>query len=215
MSLARRWSGQDDFRMLFDAAAGRYGLPPALLYATAAVESGFKPDAQRGAESYGLMQVTPSTAHGLGYGGTTAGLLDPMVNVELGAKLLQQLYHQLGGNVAKVASAYNGGYRPSLGFGEVLAAPQRLCLAKDAAGKCVTWYDAKAGEFGNQPYVVKILNAYTYFAQYLAERDGKPAPNPATLPTIPGAAAGGFPWWLVGLGGLAAAAAAFFRSRAH
>jgi soluble lytic murein transglycosylase-like protein len=201
--IARRWSAQDDFAAILDGAADRYGLPAALLYAITGVESGFNPRAQSGSGSLGLMQITPSTATGLGYTGTAAGLFDPWQNVELGAKLLAQLNRRLGGNAAKMASAYNGGVRPDLGFGEPLTKALRLCLAwaDPAHTKCAQWYDAKSGEFGNQPYVVKVLSAYGYFAQYLAERDGAPAPAPVPgVPTGQSSTSPSWPGYLLGAG---------------
>lgn len=212
MTIARRWPLQDNYAGLMAAASRRYGVPEALIYAVTAVESRFVPTAKSGSGSYGLMQLIPPTAAGLGYSGPVEGLFDPATSIDLGTKYLSQLASRVGGNAAKMASAYNGGYRPSLGFGEPLTRDIRICQAWSDPSKtrCLKWYEGKAGEFGNQPYVTDVLGAYSYFAQYLAQRDGTAvAPPPPGVPVTGGTignTASGATWQAVAVaGGLAAA----------
>lgn len=136
-------------------------------------ESAFRPDATRGEvggnASIGLMQLLFTTARGLGYPGaigdraTLSGLYAPGTNIFLGVKFIRQLLDRTGADLAAIASAYNGGYRPDLGFGAKLKKDIRLCLAKDTSGNCTRWFDAKVGQFGNQPHVDAVMNNYAYF----------------------------------------------------
>jgi len=209
VTVARRWAGQDTYRPLMAAAAARYGVPLTLGLAIAGVESGFRPTAISPSGSYGLMQLTPSTARLLGYTGTTNGLLDPATNVDLGFRLLRELLENLGFDGARVASAYNGGERPSLGFGTRLIAPLRLCLFwNDTTGtSCRTWYNAAAGEFGNQPYVDAVMEAYRYFTVYLGATVPVGSGPPIGLEDV--AVAGSISFGILALSlGLAATAAA-------
>ena len=170
------------WRSLAERIGAGYQVSPALILAIITVESGGDPRAWRDEPdtvagvnegSHGLMQLLLSTARGLGYtgnGGTPSagdGLFAPETNVTFGAKLLRDLLRTFGGSVPRVASAYNGGNRPSLGFGTKLARDVRLCLAKNPAGECVQWHDARAGEFGNQAYVDKVLAAYVEWTNLL------------------------------------------------
>jgi soluble lytic murein transglycosylase-like protein len=65
-------------------------------------------DAARGG-SYGLMQVSYATAQGYGYQGAPAGLLDPTVNVQIGARYFLDCLNQVGGGYAEAFSCYNSG----------------------------------------------------------------------------------------------------------
>jgi hypothetical protein len=84
------------------------------------------------------------------------GLLEqPALAIELGAKLLAENMARTGGSVADSLSAYNGGFRPSLGFGVPLN-----------------------GRYGNQLYVDRVLANYQYFQQWEAMKRGAPSPLP-------------------------------------
>lgn len=104
------------FDPLVMAAATRYGLPAALIKAIIRAESNgdplaFNPEGDGSNPSRGLMQVRWSTAQGLGYTGDPAKLFDPRVNIELGAKLLRQLWDRFKGGTTDIISAYNAGPR--------------------------------------------------------------------------------------------------------
>jgi len=96
------------------AAATRYQVPAALVSAIIQKESGgdpraFNPEGAGTNPSRGLMQVRWSTALGLGFTGKPESLFDPAVNIDLGAKLLRQLWDQFNGRLEDVVAAYNGG----------------------------------------------------------------------------------------------------------
>jgi cell wall-associated NlpC family hydrolase len=88
---------------LFAQATAAYGLPPGLLEAVAAVESGMNPNAVSSAGAEGLMQLMPATAASLG-----VDPFDPAQAITGAAELL-------AGKIAKFASvplalaAYNAG----------------------------------------------------------------------------------------------------------
>lgn len=141
-------------------------VPAAVIRATITTESSGRQDAYLeeagGDGSIGLMQIRLSVARNLGYGGTKANLFLPAVNVYYGTKLLDQLATRLRvgetGDWAAVASAYNGGIRPSLGFGERVKVATTVCLRRDPkTGQCIKTFVAQPGQFGNQPHVDRWL----------------------------------------------------------
>ncbi len=148
------------------AAAGKHGIPESVIKAIIATESGWNPRAyleERGGDgSIGVMQIRLSTARAIGYAGSRENLFLPQVNIYYGTAFLADLVKRMGETPpidwAAVASAYNGGYRPHLGFGRRLTVPKKVCLRRDPkTGRCTFAYDAKPGQFGNQPYVDKFL----------------------------------------------------------
>jgi soluble lytic murein transglycosylase-like protein len=87
------------------AAATANGVDPALLAGLVKQESGFNPNAGSGAGARGLTQLMPGTASGLG----VKNILDPVENLNGGAKYLKQQLDAFGGDVAKALAAYNAG----------------------------------------------------------------------------------------------------------
>lgn len=59
--------------------------------------------------SYGLMQIMGSTARMYGFKGEYEELLDPEVNIRIGAKILKDLIKKYNGELKYVISAYNCG----------------------------------------------------------------------------------------------------------
>jgi hypothetical protein len=157
---------ENDFDDLVMTSAIQYGIATQVIKGVIAQESAFNPDAVRseagGNNSVGLMQVTLSTARGYGFLGTEDDLKDPETNIDLGAHLLADLYSKFS-NWPRAISAYNGGDRPSLGFGTVATQALTVCLAKDVNGNCTQWHNVAAGEFGNQPYVDSTMGYVRYF----------------------------------------------------
>lgn len=102
-----------------EAAANR--LHPAFLAAVIAAESGFDPQAVSRAGNQGLMQLTPHTARELAdtinqFSSQPivleeSSLLDPNVNVRLGAYLISDLSYRYNGNPVLIATAYHIGDR--------------------------------------------------------------------------------------------------------
>jgi Transglycosylase SLT domain len=211
-----RWAGENNYDSLVEASVDSIAAlsgpwaPLTREQAIAAVkaliarESTFRPDSVRGEPqagdaSVGLMQVLYSTAQGLGYPGevgdaaTLTGLFDPGTNIYLGTKYLWTLFHKTGGSIQAAWSAYNGGYRPSLGFGaRRTASTPVVCLVwkptaprtgRTIAQDCQVVGSTTPGEFSNQPYVNAVSNYYTYFFGSGPPRaglaDNSPAEDPA------------------------------------
>ncbi|MDA0139757.1 lytic transglycosylase domain-containing protein [Solirubrobacter sp. CPCC 204708] len=86
-------------------AAKAHGLDPALLAGLVKQESGFKPDAGSPAGARGLTQLMPATAAGLG----VTNVLDPVQNLNGGAKYLKQQLDAFKGDTALALAAYNAG----------------------------------------------------------------------------------------------------------
>jgi len=197
-----RWTNEDTWLPQIKAAAEKYGVPYTLVQAVIARESGFNPSAMRGEPqlndaSYGLMQILLSTAKGEGYTGTGQGLLDPASNIEYGTRYLAEQYNRAGGNPAGAASAYNGGWRPSLGFGAPATTAVRICLARNqTTGDCIKWRDVKPGEYGNAEHVAAVLSNLDYFeskrvattgvTQYVAPTTETGAVNPKLIAVLAG-----------------------------
>jgi soluble lytic murein transglycosylase len=93
--------------------AREHGLSPALLAAVIYAESKFNPSAESSSGAIGLMQLTPSTAHGIAirtHGSTfrTADLYDPEINIRYGAWYLHDLFAKYHSETL-VLAAYNAG----------------------------------------------------------------------------------------------------------
>jgi soluble lytic murein transglycosylase-like protein len=87
------------------AAAKKHGIDPALLAGLVKQESGFDPNAGSPAGARGLTQLMPATAAGLG----VTNVLDPLQNLDGGAKYLRQQLDAFGGDVTRALAAYNAG----------------------------------------------------------------------------------------------------------
>lgn len=105
------------YALILIVAFQNEGLPPEWGLALARQESNFAPqalnmstgDATRGG-SWGLCQMSLTTARGLGYVGTAQGLTDPKVNAKLAAKLCKELVTRFRtNNLADIAAGYNSG----------------------------------------------------------------------------------------------------------
>jgi len=60
--------------------------------------------------NYGLMQIKPATARGVGYAGNAAGLLDPETNMTYAVKYLAGAWRVAGGNRDLAVHYYAAGY---------------------------------------------------------------------------------------------------------
>lgn len=87
--------------------ARQNGLDPMLLVAVMAVESRFNPIAQSESGAMGLMQVIPRFHPDKFSDDGTKSILDPRVNIELGAKVLKE-YIRRGGTEVAGLQLYNG-----------------------------------------------------------------------------------------------------------
>ena len=90
---------------LIKQAADKYRLPPALVKAVTATESGFNPQAHSHAGACGLMQLMPATAAEM----EVADIYDPEQNINGGARYLRYLINAFDGDVKLAVAAYNAG----------------------------------------------------------------------------------------------------------
>jgi soluble lytic murein transglycosylase len=105
------------YRAAIDAAGAASGIDPRLLAAVIRTESGFRSDASSRAQALGLMQIEPATgawiAGQTGQAGfSSLDLMNPTVNVRMGAWYLNSLRGQLGGRMLPAVAAYNAGLQP-------------------------------------------------------------------------------------------------------
>lgn len=99
---------------LLQEAARKYRLDDELLKALVITESGFEPAAVSPKGAIGLMQVMPDTARRFGvdsdrWKSVEAKLLDPKINVGIGARYLRLLLDLFPGRVDLALAAYNAG----------------------------------------------------------------------------------------------------------
>ena len=98
-----------ELRQLIDQYAAEYQVPADLVQRVIIRESGHRPGARNG-PYYGLMQILPATARGMGYRGEAAGLLDAETNLKYGVKYLRGAYVVAGGNKDAAIKWYSKGY---------------------------------------------------------------------------------------------------------
>ncbi|WP_062204282.1 lytic transglycosylase domain-containing protein [Aureimonas sp. AU12] len=106
-------SGDPKIDRLIAEAADENDIPRELAYAVVRVESHYNPRA-RGSGVYGLSQIKPATARGLGFSGPAEGLLDPETNLRYGMRYLKGAWEQGGGDVCQAAMKYKGGHRTTV-----------------------------------------------------------------------------------------------------
>ena len=98
-------------RHRINGAASRHGVEPAMLLAVIRVESTFRPEAISHKGALGLMQILPGTGEalakemGLAWQGEHQ-LLEPDLNIEMGAYYLGKLLNRFGGDPEAALEAY-------------------------------------------------------------------------------------------------------------
>jgi len=98
---------------IIDAAAREHALPPSLLHAVIAVESGYNPRAVSKAGAKGLMQLMPETGSRFG----ARDLFDATQNVRAGAQYLKWLLGTFDGDMALALAGYNAGENAVMRYG--------------------------------------------------------------------------------------------------
>lgn len=96
-------------RRLINKYAEIHDIPVSLLHRVIARESTHNPAARNG-PYYGLMQILPQTARGMGYRGTPEGLLDAETNLRYAGKYLRGAWLVSDGDEATAVSWYARGY---------------------------------------------------------------------------------------------------------
>lgn len=98
-----------ELRLLINEYADLYSVPRALVHRVIVRESTHQPGARNG-PYYGLMQILPATARGMGYSGPDAGLLDAEVNLRWAVKYLRGAYLVAEGDFDDAVMWYARGY---------------------------------------------------------------------------------------------------------
>ena len=98
-----------ELRALIRKYSALYGVPEDLVHRVVIRESRHRPGARNG-RYYGLMQMAPATARGMGYSGSPQGLLDAETNLKYGVKYLRGAYLVADGNHDAAVKWYSRGY---------------------------------------------------------------------------------------------------------
>jgi soluble lytic murein transglycosylase-like protein len=98
-----------ELRALINKYAAIYDVPPALVHRVVKRESTHNPKARNG-PYYGLMQILPATARGMGYKGTPAGLMDAETNLKYAVKYLRGAWLLSDGSHDTAVKWYSRGY---------------------------------------------------------------------------------------------------------
>ncbi|MFM9872799.1 MAG: lytic transglycosylase domain-containing protein [Fimbriimonadaceae bacterium] len=108
-------SAGSDLKTQAAQIAEKYGVDPALFQALIQQESAFNPNAISSAGAMGLTQLMPKTAKSLG----VFNPMNPVENMEGGAKYLAQLMKQFNGDRKLALAAYNAGPGAVTRFGGI------------------------------------------------------------------------------------------------
>ncbi len=98
-----------ELRRLINKWADHYGVPRPLVHRVAIRESTHRPWARNG-PYYGLMQILPATARGIGFKGPNEALLDPDVNLRWAVKYLRGAWLLADGSFDRAVQWYARGY---------------------------------------------------------------------------------------------------------
>jgi soluble lytic murein transglycosylase-like protein len=98
-----------ELRRLINRYADHYDVPRSLVHRIVIRESHHRPEARNG-PYFGLMQMLPDTARGMGYRGDPSGLLDAETNLKYGVKYLRGAWLLSRGNQNTAESWYSKGY---------------------------------------------------------------------------------------------------------
>ncbi len=98
-----------ELRRLINKYADLYEVPRSLVHRLAIRESAHRPGARNG-PYYGLLQILPQTARGMGFRGKPNDLLDGETNLKYGVKYLRGAYIVAEGNPDAAIMWYARGY---------------------------------------------------------------------------------------------------------
>ena len=94
---------------LISSYAANYEVPESLVRRVVKRESNFRPGARNG-PYWGLMQILPATARGMGFDGPPSALLDAETNLKYAVKYLKGAYLVAGGDHDQAVRNYSRGY---------------------------------------------------------------------------------------------------------
>ncbi len=98
-----------ELRQLINKWADHYEVPRPLVHRLAIRESTHRPDARNG-PYFGLMQILPATARGMGFKGQAQDLLNPDVNLKYAVKYLRGAWLLSDGDQGTAVKWYSRGY---------------------------------------------------------------------------------------------------------
>ncbi|SOC10068.1 transglycosylase SLT domain-containing protein [Rhodobacter maris] len=98
-----------ELRHKINTWADHYEVPRSLVHRVVQRESGYNPGARNG-PYYGLMQILPQTARGMGFSGAPEKLLEADMNLRYGVKYLRGAWLCADGNEAAAVMWYARGY---------------------------------------------------------------------------------------------------------
>ena len=98
-----------ELRERINYRADHYQVPRSLVQRVVIRESTHRPEARNG-PYYGLMQILPATARGMGYQGSAKGLLDADTNLQYAVKYLRGAWLVSNGTEPDAVKWYARGY---------------------------------------------------------------------------------------------------------
>ncbi|WP_375173285.1 transglycosylase SLT domain-containing protein [Pseudooceanicola sp.] len=98
-----------ELRRLVNTYADHYAVPRSLVHRVIQRESDYRPGARNG-PYYGLMQILPATARGMGFQGDPSDLLDAETNLKWAVKYLRGAWLLSDGDQATAVGWYARGY---------------------------------------------------------------------------------------------------------
>lgn len=98
-----------EIRALIDRYADRYEVPRPLVHKVIQRESDYRPRARNG-PYYGMMQILPATARGMGFQGPPDQLLDAETNLKYAVKYLRGAWMVSNGDMDEAVMWYARGY---------------------------------------------------------------------------------------------------------
>ncbi|MFX0541857.1 transglycosylase SLT domain-containing protein [Roseovarius sp. S4756] len=98
-----------EIRQLVNKYADHYEVPRPLVHKVIQRESDYRPKARNG-PYYGMMQILPATARGMGFSGKDTDLLDAETNLHFAVKYLRGAWMVSDGDMNKAVMWYARGY---------------------------------------------------------------------------------------------------------
>ncbi len=182
------------------SSAKKFSIPFELVWGIMRAESQYRPEAQSPVGAMGLMQLMPFTAKQVAgllelKDFQTKSLIEPDVNILLGARYLSRLYEKFSASVPLVAASYNAGphrvYAWLKGFGHLdmdeFIEHIPFIETRNYAKKVVRHYQIYHLLYGTSstvlvPKAKKILNKWTVAA--FAETKSSAGPESLAVPWL-------------------------------